>query len=572
MLIKRQLWNKRIEIFSCLLAVIVVSIPLLGSTIFQGHDTFFHTQRIVSISNALREGQFPVRIYKEIFDGYGYGSSLFYPELFLYIPALMHLAGASIVTSYHIFVLMINIATILVAKYSFSVILKSRQIGFLAAIIYELSVYRMVDLYTRGSLGENLALIFCPLALCGIVYLLRGTTEKWWLLMVGFSGLLQSHVLTFVMMVIMTAVIMVINIRKILNKKTIVSLTKAVFMTIGINLWFLIPFLQVSSMKVQAYKGDEKFWNTNSMLAEIFDVTLRTSYGVETYSSGLGNTITKTVGIVILLGCVFFIYCLLLGAKGQKRRLLKDNIIYLVLGGIAICMLTNLFPWNLIKQSDCLRNFFEKFQFMWRFNIIAVLLLSMVASVGIYIMFCLKNKKKVLFCLTLGISIYSLIYINNFVRASSEFDDQGVMEISYMDTLYLLENNDIFVREELESNAKQIQYDSYKRGNAEISLNYSILSNENEVYIDVPITYYPGYVAKINGEDCKVECGDGGVVRINIPSGKKIGKLEVEYVESNLYKAADVVSMLCLFALVIRVIISLKAKHKDKTNSHMKKR
>lgn len=235
-------------------------------------------------------------------------------------------------------------------------------------------------------------------------------------------------------------------------------------------------------------------------------------------------------------------------------------------------MLTNLFLWNLIKQIDCLRNFFEKFQFMWRFNIIAVLLLSMVASVGLYIMFCLKNKKKVLFCLTLGISIYSLIYINNFVRASSEFDEQGVMEISYMDTLYLLDNNDIFVREELESNAKQIQYDSYKRGNAEISLNYSILSNENEVYIDVPITYYPGYVAKINGEDCKVECGDGGVVRINIPSGKKIGKLEVEYVESNLYKAADVVSMLCLFALVIRVIISLKAKQKDKTNSHMKKR
>ena len=318
MLIKRQLWNKRIEIFSCLLAVIVVSIPLLGSTIFQGHDTFFHTQRIVSISNALREGQFPVRIYKEIFDGYGYGSSLFYPELFLYIPALMYLAGASIVTSYHIFVLMINIATILVAKYSFSVILKSRQIGFLAAIIYELSVYRMVDLYTRGSLGENLALIFCPLALCGIVYLLRGTTEKWWLLMVGFSGLLQSHVLTFVMMVIMTAVIMVINIRKILNKKTIVSLTKAVFMTIGINLWFLIPFLQVSSMKVQAYKGDEKFWNTNSMLAEIFDVTLRTSYGVETYSSGLGNAITKTVGIVILLGCVFF--CLLPAVRRERSK------------------------------------------------------------------------------------------------------------------------------------------------------------------------------------------------------------------------------------------------------------
>ena len=83
--------DNKIYFLIWIMVVIAASLPLFGTVIYSlglNHDTFFHTQRILSIKDALAEGQFPVRIYKEIFDGYGYGAPLFYPELFLYFPAI----------------------------------------------------------------------------------------------------------------------------------------------------------------------------------------------------------------------------------------------------------------------------------------------------------------------------------------------------------------------------------------------------------------------------------------------------------------------------------------------------
>ena len=65
------------------------SYPLYTFYLQYGHDLLFHLFRIDGIADGLQSGQFPVRLYGNDLNGYGYGVSMFYPELFLYVPALL---------------------------------------------------------------------------------------------------------------------------------------------------------------------------------------------------------------------------------------------------------------------------------------------------------------------------------------------------------------------------------------------------------------------------------------------------------------------------------------------------
>ena len=73
-------------------------------------------------------------------------------------------------------------------------------------------------------------------------------------------------------------------------------LIKATVVTILINAWFLIPFLSVSDMNVIAMMPDEKFWNTDAQLIQLFEVSSLSVSGGETFSQGITNSIPKTSG------------------------------------------------------------------------------------------------------------------------------------------------------------------------------------------------------------------------------------------------------------------------------------
>ena len=103
--------SKKDYYFIYCIVLIVVSLPLLGIDAYRGHDTGFHIQRIISIKNAILEGRIPVRIYTEAINGYGYGAPLFYPDIFLYIPALLCVIGIPVTVSYNIFLILINVIT-----------------------------------------------------------------------------------------------------------------------------------------------------------------------------------------------------------------------------------------------------------------------------------------------------------------------------------------------------------------------------------------------------------------------------------------------------------------------------
>ena len=79
--------NRRTMLLALAGLVFLVSLPCLGGFAVYGTDLHYHMDRVANIAAGLRGGQFPVFIYPDFMNGYGYASPVFYGEALLYLPA-----------------------------------------------------------------------------------------------------------------------------------------------------------------------------------------------------------------------------------------------------------------------------------------------------------------------------------------------------------------------------------------------------------------------------------------------------------------------------------------------------
>ena len=137
-----------------------MSYPLFTGSLYTGHDWTYHMLRIQSLYEGVLTGQFPVRVNPLFLNGYGYASSLFYPDLFLYFPVLFQLIGIGIEASYKLYLIIILAAGFLTAYYCGKGITKSSYAGIVFAVVFSLSQYHLQNVYTRFAVGEVQAFVF----------------------------------------------------------------------------------------------------------------------------------------------------------------------------------------------------------------------------------------------------------------------------------------------------------------------------------------------------------------------------------------------------------------------------
>ena len=179
-----------------MLAICLSCFGLLNETIPGGHDLIFHLSRIEAISKGLQFGEFPVRIYPDYFYGYGYANGIMYPDLFLYPAALLCLVGVDVILAYKIMILVYTALTAIFIYRALIKITHHEWASRLGMLLYTVSLYRIVDVWTRAALGEVLAFMFIPFILLGIYYIFFDDERKWYELTIGFSGVFLSHLLS----------------------------------------------------------------------------------------------------------------------------------------------------------------------------------------------------------------------------------------------------------------------------------------------------------------------------------------------------------------------------------------
>ena len=336
----RHKTKEEIGVFAVVAAIgLFASLPFLLDYITWGLDLNFHLTRIEGIKDALLAGQFPVRLQEPWYEGAGYPVSVMYGDLFLYFPAVLRILGASLPAAFNAFRVALNLACAGFSYYTFKRIFHSTGTGLLGAGVYTLCLYRFTNLINRAALGEAISTVFFPLVLLGLclIYFERETGRRGWLwLCLGLSGMINSHILSCEMAAGVIVLWALCFLRRTFRTKTLLQFVKAGAATLGLNLWFLLPFLDYSRLPFQVFaRGAVSLEPSRLFLPQLFGMFPNVGGYEQAAVLGYQNELGYSLGGAMLIGVFALLYALYL-FWGQKRT--EEEAVVLRLGAASLAM------------------------------------------------------------------------------------------------------------------------------------------------------------------------------------------------------------------------------------------
>lgn len=547
------------EVFLLYIAVLFASTPLFLPYLFKNHDIIFHLNRILGLKESLKQGMFPVRLNAFTFNGFGYGEPVFYPSLLLYIPALMNLFGIPFVDSVNIWLLLVNIATAAVMYYSATRLFGSCVTGCISSIFYTLGIYRLGNIYTRGSYGELMAMIFFPLIIYGFYELFFGDRKKWWILTVGLTGVMQSHIISTLFAAAGCVIAALVCIRRIFDKGRFASCLKMGISTLLLNIWFLVPLLDYMKAGINLdalqFKAEE-FTLTLSKLLEIYPIAMGAT---PSSYAGASGTMALSLGLPILAGIVLCVWNRMDKMKDRKADIL-------LLTGLVVSLLaTNLFPWELLMKTAVFKVIGSYIQFPWRLLNVSLCFLSLACAYAV----CRRWKARYYGYAALAVLLLCVIssqhLLEGYYQSKAYFwSEKDVPSmIDQNEYLYSDTKKTLAMGSELPAGEGVAITDSHKKG-LETTLTYRAEKEGEMAYVDMPLFYYPGYQAVDQaGNRLPVIKSDDGLARVVLAVAKE-GTITIIYKERRLWRICEIISAFTALAMIFYHIRERKKNGAEK--------
>jgi len=506
--------QRRRDALCVVMIALFASMPLLFKGVYEGHDLFFHLNRIEGIAAGLREGQFPVRIHSSTLLGYGYAAPQFYPEFFLYIPALLRNLGVSLAACVRVFELLINLAAASVCYMSAKAIFDSRRIALGASALYTLCSYRISNLYVRATLGESLAMIFFPLLLWAVYEVLVRDEKKWPMMALAMTGIFLSHLLSTLFAAGLCALSALICVRKLLREpRRILACVKAAALTALCSAVFLVPFLDSIGGLIStsvAIMADEHVMRLGAYFVGFPGQANDLPYEALDFA----YTVGVVPGLAIMLGCAALLVRLY--AQGKELRMAQDNLcrVMLAIGVVLLLGATELFPWTwACNLPTPYSTFFMQIQYPWRLVGVAVPMLSFAAAWG----FMHEEKRRTsglcaMLLLCAAFAGYSMqVIVQNVPMLEKEsFCDTRIEQYEYTfpgTEKSALEPGEIVVLKAPEYTVRNYE----KRGT---KMSFALDVPQGLSALELPLLYYPGYRVTDNGNECRTLLGTNNVIRV----------------------------------------------------------
>lgn len=558
------------------LTMIISCIPLFMDEVIVGHDTEIHLLRLEGIKDGYLAGQFPVRVEPTFLGGYGYAFSTFYGSLLYNIPAIFRLMGFSIQFSYKIYVAFINIATVLISYYCFKVMLKNKKNAVIATMLYSLSVHRFYVLYQRGAVGEFTALAFLPLIVIGLwkIYTLpsdKALRKQWVMPVIGFWGVIQSHVLSTEIYGGFTILLCLILFKKTFEKNRFIVLLKVVGISVILNAGYLLPFLESFLLDDLYIKLDKNYTAglQGVPLVNIFKFyTGKADNSWNIVAGGLGCT------AIIVVCLLLYVCCRKLIKKADKNEIIITGVISL----ISIIMSSDIVPWSKLidflkkgtsdhlvsKLMHMIGKVLENVQFPIRYLTIASFVFVVFTC---FIIFAEQNDKvlKIGRAVIVGVTIFQFVWLSAVMMkngtkesryAVSPTDKDFTFNIGSFEYMPLKSDHyipymDMFwnVEECQLTNAKVSAYHKYLT-NIDIHIT---TAEDNVGMVEFPLLYYRGYKAVNTDTGEKIDIHNSASsarVSIIVPAGFD-SNVRVYYAGKLSWHIAEVVSVITFILIVV---------------------
>lgn len=571
----------------------------LRNSMLGGADLTYHLQRIEGVKDGLSTGQFPVRIEPGWLYNHGYADAVFYCNTFLYLPAVLRMAGFSVTISYNLFCIALNLATAWISWYVFTRIFKDYRIGLMCSALYTLSFHRIYKLAIMGAVGEGSAMTFLPLVFYGLyrIFTEEPRSEQYktaWLpVALGYAGVIQCHVLTCEITVLVTLVIVVVSIRKVLQKEVFVELAKGALGAAGLSLWYLIPFL-------------DYFFTQNMHIRHVFGRTIQErglypfqlllnswSDSAERFwvERGLEEIEAGCVGTLFVVALLVFVGLWLFGRlKNLPEALRRAGKFSAVMACVLMFMALRIFPWNRLQEnSGLLAPLVSSIQFPHRFLSWGTVFLCVVSGTCMYV-FCHAYGEQqmddktyrghgrrtkigyivgtVLVAVSVLTSSFSLLHHALREQTRYMLHNEESMGCGYISGAeYLVEGTDA-ARLTFAGPVpgEGVQADGYAKSGLNATV-YCRNAGEAESYVDLPILLYKGYHAYLaDGSEAAVCAGDNHLVRVKLPAGYE-GELQVRF-ESPLYwRLGELVTVITAVVVIAAGLGSWKRKYSAAENA-----
>ena len=481
-------------------AVFVASYPLLSSKFIEGHDMAFHMMRIEGIKDALKSGQFPAVIYPNDAYSHGYLGAL-YPNIFLYIPALLRLLKVSALNSYRFSFFVINIFSYYTAYLCGRGIARTGRGAVLAAVLYTLAPFRLIDIYFRSTIGEAIALVFLPLVLLGIYNITIGDSSKWRVLFTGMWGLTESHILSAIFGGVLCTVFTLVFIVKLFKEKRIIKLIYAAAATVLGSLMFFVPFFYYRSQDLQLDDTIRRFNPARAAhpMYEIFSSFPRLLTDKD--DAYLRREMIPTLGL-IGIACIFLTLCLALYDK-EKKNERKFVITALVVELAVVYIASDMFPWETLEKFDKLFNELMLLEHPWRLFALSICIFSPIAALALERVEWLKANHTVI---SLTLAVLTLITV-----------------VAQFDIIFNNRSREIDIQTGNTAYSYNVDYMPSKFESMEALRNDDAPLVEGSV-LRLPILYYKGYRAfDADGNSLTVREGKFGDVCVELGDSDAAG-------------------------------------------------
>lgn len=564
---------KKLLIILLLTSLVITTLfcfPFFNGKLHHGADTGFHLSRIQAYRDAIVEGITYPYIYWHMNFDFGYPTPLFYCQLLLYPCVFLISMGIPLIISYKIYIgALIFLATFFIGLTSYIVGKKGIVPTIIAMAIYIPNIHQITSIFRRSALGELMSLVFIPIALLGIYYVLYDDNNKWVVLTIGYAGLALSHNISFYLMSILFGMFFLINI-KYLNKERIVSILKGICFAFLLSAFFLLPMLE--GVLNNNLRMNYSFGSTYRMNGLSLNELLNFNADFSLYQS-------SSIGPFLLFLPAFSFF---IKNKKKNNKFIFDC---LIIGYATLFIMTDYFPWQFFKYMNFM-------QFTNRLLVIIIPLLAISGSYYTYLFLDSFKKNMVIYTSLIALSVLIIMFNANALIINynwiSGYTDNMTLDDAYHELYKPNENNAWFDVQALSSGdylpEAKINYINYPYETPAFSKSHSIidtseemeidpdnfvmyeyyhykfniLSNKHEnAYVIVPKTYYNGYKVDIIKNGSIIETIDpvqdeiSGNVKFNVYKSDETITYDVYYQETKIQTYSMFVSKISLIVFII---------------------
>lgn len=482
---------------------------------YNPEDTLFHLSRLKGLGNVWSS---PVNYSS--FNGKGPYVNVFYPWLTMYPMRIIYDAVGSYVFAYHIYYLLLGIATSFISYFSVKSITSNRFVSICFSILYTYSSYRFACVFRRAALGESIAIAVLPFVFSALIQILYYDFKKWYLLCISMSLLAYSHFLSLFYTGILVFVIFLICIIR-SNDRTdrIISFIKAILCSFIISLGSILPIILA--------QGDNLIYSPEGDLQDLID----NADGIHTI---MRNTIynipsAHSLGLVVFVSVIL---CIFLSVKYRKETIFS-SLVFLLAGIVLMIMSSSLFPWRTLGNISL----FGIIQYPWRLNAYITLFFFLSFS----LLLCkLKISRAVQFVLCFSLMIFA-VALNTFTYNKLRTEEEILLtdeiisniSVSYVDysplpaAIYLSADwnslDSCFVNDSIAEPIRTVSNDGS-------TVCFAFSDVDEESIVDLPVYWFSSVRVYENGTEIDSSMSKRGTVSICLnQSGSNVIEVSNSY-------------------------------------------